>query len=106
MILKDGNIGCIYPAITLYQPWATWIIRTWKDIETRTHNKFASLEGHYILIHAGKTTDESAINNPYLTKEQILENPDEMINGFIIGKAYCYQFEILDDRFSKRALID
>lgn len=47
----------IYPVITLYQPWATWIMRGWKTIETRTHNRFACLDHKTILIHAGKITD-------------------------------------------------
>lgn len=75
----------IYPSITLTQPWATWIIRGWKTIETRTHNRFACLDKKTILIHAGMTTDKSAANNPYLTKDQLMYNPDEMVNGFILG---------------------
>lgn len=96
----------IIPVITLYQPWATWIIRGWKPIETRTHNRFQCLNKKWILIHAGKTTDAQAINNPYLTKEQLLHNPDEMINGFIIGGAFVHDFKPLDERHSKEALID
>lgn len=82
----------IYPVITLYQPWATWIVRGWKTIETRTHNKFACLIGKTILIHAGQKTDASAINNPYLTKEQLLYNPDEVINGYILCSTHVKSF--------------
>jgi len=96
----------IYPVITLYQPWATWIMRGWKTIETRTHNKFYCLNDKVILIHAGKTTDASAINNPYLTKEQLLFNPDEMINGFILGSAYVGAVDICRSDDAKRALIE
>lgn len=98
----------IYPVITLYQPWATWIMRGWKTIETRTHNKFASLIHTTILIHAGLTTDAAAINNPYLTKEQLMHEPDEMINGFILGSAYVDATGLLsgDDYENKSALIE
>lgn len=100
----------IYPVITLYQPWATWIIRGWKTIETRTHGRFSSLVYKTILIHAGMKTDDSSatVNNPYLTPKQILYNPREMINGFIIGSAYVDAVGWLcgDDYENKSALID
>lgn len=96
----------IYPAITLYQPWATWIIRGWKSIETRVHNRFASLNGKRILIHAGQKTDSAAIHNPYLTEAQLIHQPDEIINGFILGSAYVENCEFLTDLHSSKALID
>jgi len=100
------NKSTIRPVITLYQPWATWIMRGWKLIETRTHNKFKSLKGKRILIHAGLRTDESAAHNSYLTKEQILYKPDDVINGYIIGECLVQDFGKLDDSHSKLALID
>jgi len=99
----------IYQAITLYQPWATWIMREWKTIETRTHNRFSSLLGRTILIHAGKHTDNgpAAVNNPYLTKPDLLYKPEEMINGFILGSAFVKDFGLLHDReHSESSLID
>ncbi len=98
----------IYPAITLYQPWATWIMRGWKKIETRTHNRFKSLQGETILIHAGLSTDSSsyATHNPYLTPEQIRENPDEMVNGYILGQAHVYLSKYLYVHDSPQALIE
>lgn len=98
----------IFPVITLYQPWATWVMRGWKDIETRTHGRFISLVGREVLIHAGMKTDGSdyALKNPYLTKEQILFEPDEMINGHILGKVKVGRFQLLNDSHSKRALIN
>jgi len=96
----------ILPVITLYQPWATWIVRGWKTIETRTHNRFACLIGKDILIHAGQTTDANAINNDYLTKEQLLYKPDEVINGFILGKTHVKSFGLLSSIHSKSALIE
>jgi hypothetical protein len=96
----------ILPAITLYQPWATWIMREWKTIETRTHNRFSSLLNKTILIHSGQKTDEGASRNPYLTIAQIKENPDEMVNGYILGSVYVYGFRLLNDHDSKASLID
>lgn len=96
----------ILPVITLYQPWATWIIRGWKTIETRTHDRFKGLVGKDILIHAGKRTDETAINNRFLSKSQILHNPDEIVNGAIIGKAHVYQSRELGYLDERAALIE
>ena len=96
----------ILPVITLYQPWATWIMRGWKTIETRTHNRFACLENKKVLIHAGQRTDAEAITNPYLTKEQLMHEPDEMINGFILGSAYVNDFRLLNSNAAQRALIE
>jgi len=98
----------ILPAITLYQPWATWIIRGWKTIETRTHNRFACLTHKTILIHAGLTTDASAANNPYLSKGQLIYQPEEMVNGFILGSAYVDATGLLcgDQYENKAALIN
>jgi hypothetical protein len=60
-------------AITLQQPWASWVANGWKTIETRTHKHFASLEGQRIAIHAGKNYDERAVYaaRPYLTPYQL-----------------------------------
>lgn len=96
----------IMPVITLYQPWASWIMRGWKTIETRTHDRFKSLDGTTILIHAGQKTDVSAINNPYLTKEQLLYKPDEIVNGFILGSAYSQYLGCLDPDDAVNALIE
>lgn len=96
----------IYPAITLYQPWASWIMRGWKTIETRTHSRFKCLKGKTIIIHAGQKTDKSTIKNPYLTHEQLVLNPDEIVNGCILGFAFVYDFGKVDDGHSKEALIE
>lgn len=98
----------VYPVITLYQPWASWIMRLWKTIETREHNRFACLKGKRILIHAGQHTDGSplATQNPFLTRSQILHNPKEIVNGFILGSAFVSDVGWLNASHSTRALID
>jgi hypothetical protein len=58
-------------AISLYQPWASWISEGIKTVETRTHNRFNGLVGQRIAIHAGKQTDEKA----WWLAEKFLESP-------------------------------
>lgn len=97
----------IYPVITLYQPWASWVIWGWKPIETREHYRFNCLQHKRILIHAGLTTDSAgyAVNNPYLSAAQNAMR-DDMPNGFILGSAYVSDTKILESEDSGEALID
>jgi len=103
---KNISADNILPVITLYQPWATWIMRGWKTIETRTHSRFSCLKGQRILIHAGLKTDPHALHVPYLTLEQLLLNPDEMVNGYILGSAFVKDFRLLNESDSEAALIE
>jgi hypothetical protein len=61
------------PVISLWLPWALWVLWGWKPLETRTHDRFKSLEGKTIGIHAANTWDIAAIAaaRPYLTAERI-----------------------------------
>lgn len=96
----------IFPAITLYQPWATWIMLKWKTIETRTHDRFVSLRGNRILIHAGGHIDKSAyLFHPYLTEEQLAATKEVPI-GAILGSAFVSEFKLLSDEDSRASLID
>lgn len=63
------------PIISMWRPWANWVALGWKTIESRTHQRFASLVGHRIGIHASAKWDEDAIEfaAKYLTPEQIEE---------------------------------
>ena len=81
-------------------------MREWKTIETRTHNRFGCLLGKTILIHSGMNTDAEAINCPYLTKEQLMYEPDEVINGYILGSVFVKSFGKLSSIHSEKALID
>lgn len=45
--------------ITLHQPWASAIALGYKTIETRSHQRFKSLVGQRIGIHAGVAVDHS-----------------------------------------------
>lgn len=63
------------PCISMWQPWAQWVAWGWKTIETRTHDRFASLEGKTIAIQAAKVWDTSALRSAgcYLSEDQIRE---------------------------------
>lgn len=92
----------ILPAITLYQPWATWIADELKLIETRTHNRFGCLLGKTILIHAGQTTDKNALPNIYL-KGREYSTP---VNGVILCKAKVNSIGKLSGIHSQDSMID
>ncbi len=104
---KDISTNNILPVITLYQPWATWIMRGWKTIETRTHSRFSCLKGQRILIHAGLKTDPNAIHVPYLTLEQLASKPEMgLVTGCILGSAFVKDFRLLNGSDSEAALCD
>jgi len=97
------------PVISLWQPWAQWIVRDWKQIETRTHSRFASLLNQTIAIHASAKWDNTALElaRLYLTKEQIkITEQMDVLESSIIGTAYVYKFEQLHAIHSRFALID
>ncbi len=41
-----------------------------------------------------------------MTKEQLIYNPDEVVNGFILGQAFVYRTAKCDWTDSQEALID
>jgi hypothetical protein len=97
------------PVITLWQPWASWIVLGLKTIETRTHPRFACLAGKRIYIHAGAKWDESALMlaTPFLTPSQLLQTTNFYeTRSAIIGSAIVSEFRELIGKDSKRACID
>lgn len=97
----------VIPVITLYQPWASWIMNGWKTIETRTHDRFRCLSGKIIGIHAGSHFDASdqVMKNHYLSKDQI-EISKEYPTGVFLGTVMVDSFSKLNGTHSERALID
>jgi hypothetical protein len=101
----------IVPVISLWMPWANWVVLGWKDIETRLHKRFYGLKGKKIAIHASLKWDDTAIEQarPYLRDWQI-EQTNFMnrnkFGGAIIGTACCTTARELTDEDSFRALID
>ena len=101
------NIGI--PAITLYNPWAAWVIDQLKPIETRTHNRFRSLVGKTIAIHAGLHLDTLAWS---LAREYLPKDRAESLAcssypaGVVLGLAKVKDFGQLGPEHSRLAMID
>lgn len=97
----------IIPVITLWQPWATWVIKGYKTIETRTHARFKGLVDKTIGIHAGEAVDHShhVIQNPYLAKSILI---DSMIlpAGVLLGTVKVSEFRDLNYTHENAALIE
>jgi hypothetical protein len=108
----DLPAGDTIPAISLWQPWATWILWGWKTIETRLHDRFAKLEGRRIAIHASVTWDQQAISaaSPYLTKEQVEQTykllPRDWKAGCLLCSALVEDYRLTEPGDAKRALIE
>lgn len=66
-----------YPVISLWQPWAQFVMMGWKTIETRTHTRFRNLNQQRILIHAGAKWDDHwhMMASKFMTQEQINQTP-------------------------------
>lgn len=99
----------IIPVITLWQPWASWIMMGWKTIETRTHSRFACLEGKTIGIHASLKWDNDANIRAlyYISQAQKLKTEYfKSIKGAIIGTVFVRQHRLLNGLDSQQALID
>lgn len=97
-------------AITLHQPWASWVARGWKTIETRTHNRFASLKGQRIAIHASKHYDLNAFEAAahYMTPSQIDLHVAQsvFIHGAIVCTAFVHRVAICNQLDCNNALIE
>ena len=97
----------IIPVITLYQPWASFVILGWKTIETRLHKRFKSLEGKTIGIHAGKTYGSNEMCFKYLSPEQNeIAKEGKFPCGVFLGTVHVDSFGKLDDSHSQNSLID
>jgi hypothetical protein len=95
--------------ITLWRPWAGWVARGWKPIETRLHDRFASLVGQRIGIHAGQFFDKDAMAAamPYMSPEQCSPaEPLVHVGGVILCTALVTEGRWLTEADSKSALID
>jgi len=97
-------------AISLWQPWASWVAFGWKPIETRTHGRFACLVGETIVIHAAQKWDEDAVRMAwqYLNHSQITATPGLMqLRGCLICTAFVsYGIHPLTSLDSAQALLD
>jgi len=101
------------PAITLWQPWATWVALGWKTIETRTHPHLWRLAGFRVALHAGKRMHLEAfeIAKAYLGEERMREANRILQDkayplGAVVCTAYADEHRALDERYSAAALCD
>uniref|UniRef100_A0A6M3IGL4 ASCH domain-containing protein n=1 Tax=viral metagenome TaxID=1070528 RepID=A0A6M3IGL4_9ZZZZ len=97
------------PCISLWQPWAWWIMKRWKPLETRKHARFHWLEGKTIGIHAAKKWDKYAMKLalPYLDMDQIMDTHAyfEHREHGLLGTAEVKRFyQKLDDQQGSVAL--
>ena len=67
-------------AISLWQPWATFVSLEWKTIETRTHERFRGLVGQRIAIHAAKKIDTSGNWRNFLSWENFQNDATDYLN--------------------------
>lgn len=102
-------------AISLWQPWASWVMWGWKRIETRTHDRFVGLLRERIAIHAAKHFDKNAARLAwaYLTEERRREHARRLLNrdrcfpeGAIICTAHVIDVRKLTPDESRFALIE
>jgi hypothetical protein len=99
-------------AITLHRPWADWVGLGWKTIETRTHERFRSLVGQRIAIHASLKWDEDAIEAAryYLLPWQLAASHafrlDEQISGRVLCTAIVAAHRLLTATDARAALIE
>lgn len=100
--------------ISLWQPWAQWVMLGWKTIETRLHNRFRGLVGQRIGIHAANVWDVKSMMaaRDYLTPEQVAETaawllPDaKRAGGRLLGTVAVSEHRLLEPADSAAALIE
>lgn len=95
--------------ISLHQPWAQWVVAGLKTIETRTHNRFASLKGQRIAIHASMRFNLDAVETAlkYAPKQRYkLAAVHTIYPGKIIGTVQVLDSRVLTFADSFDALCD
>jgi len=97
-------------AISLYQPWASWIAAGMKTVETRGHDRFRSLVGQRIAIHAAQRYDGGAIEEacrfaPHL-REYLVGDASPPPQAVIVCTAFVRALRRLTAADSPAALCD
>lgn len=105
--------GILVSCISLWMPWAQWVMLGWKPIETRTHERFETLAGKRIGIHASKKWDKNAIHiaRPYLTDDQYHATLEMFrtradFGGKVLGTVFVNEHRLLDPADAPLALIE
>lgn len=96
------------PIITLHRPWADWVALGWKEIETRTHNRFQSLCRRRVGIHAGMRWDRKAADTAdhYMISSQHDQIYNSRDSGRIICTVFVEHFRLLAPPDAARAMIE
>jgi len=92
------------PAITLWQPWASWIAVGLKTIETRGHQRFRCLVGQVIAIHAGLRWDGHAYATAAAYRPVSALTVQEPEHGSVVALARVGGFRELDAADAPAAL--
>ena len=106
------------PALTLHEPWATWVAFGLKTIETRTHDRYTSLIGKRIAIHAGQRFDRDACSTAKAALEryhpdvvgdliaQLIAAAKQPNHGRVVCTTDIYAGAWLQEIHNAQALID
>ena len=98
------------PIISMWQPWAQWVSLEWKTIESRLHDRFKSLEGRRIGIHASLKWDSNWLMaaSEFLTYEQRNRTLEfkRILHPAVICTAMVSSYGRLTPTESKWALIE
>lgn len=83
----------------------------WKTIETRRHNRFRSLVGQTIVIHAAQQWDQSAygevMQEGWLSYAQLNRSDDfKLLRGVLLGTVKVISSRNLTPEDSEAALIE
>jgi hypothetical protein len=95
--------------ISLWQPWATWILWGWKTIETRLHPRFWKLEGKRIGIHAAQKFDENwhQAAKPFLSSAMFARTVSfDHVRGALLCAVHVERHKPLNGHHSQCAMID
>lgn len=108
--------GITLPALTLWQPWATFVVAGFKPIETRTHGRYRSLEGKRIAIHSALRKPKKAELDARFDwlkdhgRDDILEEcgwfMDIYPRGYILGTALVDEVRFMTPDDEDGALCD
>ncbi len=97
-------------AISLWQPWAQWVMLGWKTIETRRHDRFKGLVLQRIGIHAAQKWDETWVEvaGRYLTEDQcrMTARMAKTGGGCILGTVFVRDASWLLPAAANEALIE
>ena len=105
-------------ALTLHEPWATWVALNLKPIETRTHDRYKSLIGKRIAIHAGKRFDRHACTTAKAALEgyhpdvvadliaKLIDAAKKPNHGRVVCTTQIYAGAWLAEIHNRQALVD